>query len=168
MRAPSKLSSCTSPLPWDFPAAPFGPCPGNSATNNQYTSFSGDFNYYNASTGKNTNVPWSWAPGPNDLDMAFGVCYQYYDCSASGNVFYREGFANGAGAAYGLKPPTTVSQGQNPASFWWVFDNYQSPTFSSCGACAPDPGGLTNLTSVNAARPSVTFYFSWDCSVTPP
>jgi hypothetical protein len=103
-------------------------------TNNLYTSFSNsDFSYYNASTGKATEIAWSWSPGQNDLDTARGECFSYWDCDRDYNLLYKQGSATGQGAASVLAT-TTVEQGQNSQPFYWEFDNYPEPTFSDCDA----------------------------------
>lgn len=168
------LSSC-SVLggEFDVPATPQAECideednTSEGDTDNKYTSFSNpDFSYYNASTGKSTEKPWSWSPGQNDLDTAFGQCVNYRDCDGTPLIFYKEGFATGWGAA-AVYATTTVEQGQNSQPFYWEFDDYPEPTFSICDVCDFDPAGQENPVSVNAPQTGITFYFDYDCSVSP-
>jgi hypothetical protein len=78
------LSSCTVlGAEFDITATPQDQCideqdnTPEGYTNDQYTSFSNsDFSRYNASTGKTTDVRWSWSPGQNDLDTATGQMRQ--------------------------------------------------------------------------------------------
>lgn len=138
--------------------------------NSRYTSFSNQyFSHYNASTGKTTDMRWSWSPGPNDLDMAWGQCVGFYDCDGNWDVFYTgEAAATGYGAAnrYNLNP-TKVTQGQNSAAFYWQFDNYPTPSFSDCDACDPYPNNEYSPVSANAPKTGVMFYFGYSCTVTP-
>lgn len=136
-------------------------------TNNKYTSFKNpDFSYYNASTGKTTDVSWSWSPGQNDLDTASGQCFSYWDCDDNYNIFYKEGSATGREAA-AVIGTTIVEQGQNSKPFYWEFDDYPAPSYSGCDACDIYPDGKENVQSVNAPKAGITFYFDYACSVSP-
>ncbi len=173
-RPGASLSSCTVlGAQFDVPATQQSDCideednTSEGYTDNKYTSFSNsDFSYYNASTGKTTDVRWSWSPGPNDLDTATGQCVSYTDCDDAYNIFYKEGSVTGEGAA-ALTAIKTVEQGQNSQPFYWEFDDYPAPSFSDCDACDPYPDGEENPLSVNTPKAGITFYFAYDCSVSP-
>jgi hypothetical protein len=83
--------------------------------------------------------------------------------------FHKPRFATGYGAASSLAVPpnTTVTQGQNAKSFYWEFDSYLPPTFSACDDCDPYPNNSYNPVSLNAPQPGVTFYYTYNCTVTP-
>ena len=105
-------------------------------------------------------------PNSNDLDTAYGQCFSYYDCDGNYQVFYKEGSAKGYGAAL-TTATTTVESGGNAKPFYWEFDDYPVPTLSDCDACDPDPDNHENPVSTNAPEASITFYFSYECTVTP-
>ncbi len=82
--------------------------------NNKYLSFSNanaEFEYYNASTGKTVEVPWSWSPGTGNLTTAYGQCVGYYDCDNDYHVVHNQGYATGEGAAT-LTATKSVYQGR--------------------------------------------------------
>lgn len=168
--ATGKLSSC-SVLGAEFvyPATPSGTCydqDGDPAgpLYNDYPTFSNDdFEYYNASTGKTTDVKWSWTNGSNDLSTAYSACTGYYDCDDDYNVFYQEGYGSGQGAAF-ITATTTIEQGENDGSFWWHFNDWSTQLSECDPGC--DDGLYENPVAVDVGGNDATFYFSWDCAVT--
>jgi hypothetical protein len=165
------LSSCSVlGADFEYPATASGTCYDEDGDPigvlyNDYPTFSNkDFEYYDASTGKTTTMQWSWTNGGDDLSTAVSACTNYYDCDGDYDAFYKEGFASGQGAAL-FSASQTVEEGENDSSFYWHF-NYWDTQLSAC-----DPGCSNNLyddpVAVDVGGDSTTFYFSWDCAVSP-
>jgi len=128
------------------------------------------FSEYNANTKQTTNVSWSSA-SKNPPWSANGQCVSFIDCDGVHDVFYVEGQATGeADANPSILPGSavlTVTQGQNAKQFYWMLDNYPSPSFSECDACDPYFGNQYNPVSINASVPSTQWSFNYACVVSP-
>lgn len=171
-KTPGGLSSCAAlGANFVFPAIAGTTCYGPNQqdlgpTTNTYKSFSTTFTYYDGSTGKLSDKPWLWQPGQNDLDTAYGECHAYYDCNDNPQVYYPANPTATGQEAANVSSRVKVTQGQNPAPFYWTFDNYPDPTSLSCNDC-DCPSCVQGVSSTNSPQPGVTFYFNYACVVTP-
>jgi hypothetical protein len=172
--ATSSLSSCTV-LPYDSnaEATPSLTCldsTGDRVTYVNHYTFQMTFSQYNASTKTTKDVSWSSA-AKNPPWTAYGQCVSFIDCDGAQDVFYVQGTATGeADANRGILPGSavlTVKQGQNAEPFYWMVDNYPSPTFSQCDECDPYPENQYNPVSTNAPVPSTHWSFNYACVVSP-
>lgn len=134
---------------------------GDSVTvDNEYQP-TATFIQYNATTNKKTTIPWT---SPYSY-WADGVCASYTDCDADNDVYYIEGTAHCEGADCILSN-NTVDQGEPALRFYWTFDLWDYPTYSTCDQCDICPSCVYNPTSNDQAFPSTLWYFSYQCSIT--
>lgn len=145
-------------------------CNLNGQVQNEDLTFSANsFTRYNGITGTTDDPTWT-SPANQGPFKLFGVCYgTYTNCSGDFNdYYYVRPDANGAGAAAGFGSPitTTVIQGQSPAQFYWMLDQYPSPTDQGCDQCDPYPGG-SNPSSTNEPVATTIWAFDYACNVAP-